>query len=157
MFLVRIRSASSRLVFGGAVTRLSLVMTSSIRSSFDSRNRRSRRVRMPRSRPLTVIGTPEMLCPLMISRACPTVAVGGSVIGSTMIPFSDRLTLSTSRVCSSIDMFLWITPRPPSCASAIANSASVTVSIGDDRIGMFSGIWGVRWVRVSTWRGRSSE
>ena len=57
------------------------------------------------------------------------------MIGSTMMPFSERLTLSTSRVCSSIDMFLWITPRPPSCASAIANSASVTVSIGEERIG----------------------
>ena len=29
-----------------------------------------------------------------------------------MMPFSDRLTLSTSRVCSSIDMFLWMTPEP---------------------------------------------
>ena len=62
----------------------------------------------------------------MILRASPTVASGGSVIGSTMIPFSDRLTLSTSRVCSSIDMFLWMTPRPPSWASAMASSASVT-------------------------------
>ena len=58
-----------------------------------------------------MIGTPEMLCPLMIWRASPTVASGGSVIGSAMIPFSDRLTLSTSRVCSSIDMFLWMTPE----------------------------------------------
>ena len=71
-----------------------------------------------------------------------------------MMPFSDRLTLSTSRVCSSIDMFLWMTPRPPSCASAMASSASVTVSIGDDRIGMFSAIWAVSWVRVSTCAGQ---
>ncbi len=74
LFLVRMRSAASRLVSAGAVTRLSLVITSSIWSSLDSRNRRSRRVRMPRSLPLTVIGTPEMLCPRMISRAWPTVA-----------------------------------------------------------------------------------
>ncbi len=66
-----------------------------------------------------------------------------------MIPFSDRLTLSTSRVCSSIDMFLWMTPSPPSCASAMASSASVTVSIGEDRIGMFRPIRAVRCDRVS--------
>src|SRR2546423_14415216 len=47
LFFVRIRSASSRLVSAGAVTRLSLVITSSIRSSLDSRNRRSRRVGGP--------------------------------------------------------------------------------------------------------------
>ena len=34
------------------------------------------------------------------------VSAAGRVIGSTMIPFSDRFTLSTSRVCSSTDMFL---------------------------------------------------
>ena len=106
---------------------------------------------------MTVIGTPEMLCPRMISRAAPTVASGGSVIGSTMIPFSDRLTLSTSRVWSSIDMFLWMTPRPPSCASAMDSSASVTVSMGADRIGMLSGILAVNCVRASICRGRSSE
>lgn len=44
-------------------------------------------MRMPRKMPLTVIGTPEILCPRMISRASPTVADGGRVIGSTMIPF----------------------------------------------------------------------
>ena len=42
---------------------------------------------------------------------------------------------------------------PPSCASAIAMSASVTVSIADDRIGMLSGISRVRKVRVSAWLG----
>ncbi len=118
-------------------------MTSSTRRSSDSRNRRSRRVRIPLSLPPTVIGTPEMWCPSMISRAWPTVASGGRVIGSTMMPFSDRLTLSTSRVWSSIDMFLWMTPRPPSCARAMASSASVTVSIGAERIGRFSVILGV--------------
>ena len=33
---------------------------------------------------------------------------------------------------------------PPRCAMAIAMSASVTVSIADDRIGMLSGISRVR-------------
>ena len=103
-----------------------------------------------------MIGTPEMLCPLMILRAWPTVASGGSVIGSTMMPFSDRLTLSTSRVCSSIDMFLWMMPMPPSWARAMASSASVTVSMGEETIGMLSAILAVSWVRTSTSRGRNS-
>ena len=114
-------------------------------------------MRMPRSRPLTVIGTPEMLCPLMISRASPTVAPGGRVIGSTITPFSDRLTFSTSRACSFDRHVLVDDAQPPSCARAMASSASVTVSIGLDRIGMLSGILAVRWVLVSTCLGSSSE
>ena len=42
---------------------------------------------------------------------------------------------------------------PPSWASAIAMSASVTVSIAEDRIGMLSGISRVSWVLVSAWLG----
>ena len=53
------------------------------------------------------------------------------------MPLAERFTLSTSSVCRSIDMFLWITPSPPSWASAIAIALSVTVSIGELRIGMF--------------------
>ena len=46
---------------------------------------------------------------------------------------------------------------PPSWASAIAMSASVTVSIADDRIGMLSGISRVRRVRVSAWLGSTLD
>ena len=46
---------------------------------------------------------------------------------------------------------------PPSCAIAIAMSASVTVSIAEDRIGMLSGISRVRKVRVSAWLGSTSD
>ena len=46
---------------------------------------------------------------------------------------------------------------PPSCASAIAMSASVTVSIAEDRIGMLSGISRVRKVCVSAWLGRTDD
>ena len=53
-----------------------------------------------------------------------------------MMPLAERFTLSTSSVCRSIDMFLWMTPSPPSWASAIAIALSVTVSIGELRIGM---------------------
>ena len=46
---------------------------------------------------------------------------------------------------------------PPSCASAIAMSVSVTVSIAEDRIGMLSGISRVRKVRVSAWLGSTDD
>ena len=53
-----------------------------------------------------VIGTPETLYCCITSRARPTVASGGSVTGSKMIPLRLRFTLSTSSVCRSTDMFL---------------------------------------------------
>ncbi len=92
---------------------------------------------MPRSDPLTVIGTPPMWCSFMMLRAVPTVSSGGSVMGSVMMPFSLRLTLSTSRACRCSGMFRWMMPMPPSCASAMASSLSVTVSIGEETMGMF--------------------
>ena len=52
------------------------------------------------------MGTPLILCCSMMRRAVPTVSSGGSVIGSVMMPFSLRLTLSTSRVWSAIEHVL---------------------------------------------------
>src|SRR4051812_11006189 len=49
-----------------------------------------------------------------------------------------------------------MTPTPPSCASAIASAASVTVSIGADTSGMFNSIWRVSFVRVSASEGTKS-
>ena len=46
---------------------------------------------------------------------------------------------------------------PPSCAITIAMSASVTVSIAADRIGMVSAISRVSWVRVSASVGNTSD
>ena len=57
-----------------------------------------------------------------------------------MIPFAERLTLSTSSRCCSIDMFLWMIPIPPSFASAMARSLSVTVSMGELSSGMLIAI-----------------
>jgi hypothetical protein len=51
------------------------------------------------------------------------------VIGSTIMPLSLRLTLSTSAAWSSMLRLRWMTPSPPWRASAIASSLSVTVSI----------------------------
>ena len=77
--------------------------------------------------------------------------VGESVIGSTIMPLSDRFTRSTSEACSSIDRFLWMTPRPPCCAIAIARRDSVTVSIAALTSGTFSRMWRVSCVLTSTW------
>ncbi len=112
---------------------------------------------MPTSRRAgVVIGTPETLCWSITSRARPTLASGGSVTGSMMMPLALRLTLSTSSVWRSIDMFLWITPRPPSWARAIAMSFSVTVSIGELSSGMFSPMRCVSRVVTSTSEGTTS-
>ena len=98
--------------------------------------RRSRFVRMPTSRPSSsVIGTPEMWYRSISSSASETSACGGSVTGSTIIPDSERLTLSTSATCASIDRLRWMMPIPPSRASAIAMRASVTVSIAAETTG----------------------
>ena len=73
--------------------------------------------------------------------------------GSTIMPDSERFTLSTSAACASIVRFLWITPSPPCCAIAIARRDSVTVSIAAEMMGMLRLIPGVRRVRRSTSRG----
>ena len=78
------------------------------------------------------------------------VLSGSSVIGSVIMPDSERLTRSTSAACVRGSRFLWITPRPPSRATAMAMSASVTVSMAADRNGICSRIVRVRFVPVST-------
>jgi hypothetical protein len=73
--------------------------------------------------------------------------VGRRVTGSTIIPASERLTLSTSVAWASSERLRWMMPSPPSRARAMARRASVTVSIGEERMGM------ARWIRrVSTER-----
>ncbi len=73
------------------------------------------------------------------------------MIGSTIMPLSDRFTRSTSDACSSIDRFLWMTPSPPCCAIAIASRDSVTVSMAALTSGTFSRMWRVSRVLTSTW------
>jgi hypothetical protein len=113
---------------------------------------------MPTSRPPgSVIGTPEMWYFSMTSNALVSGSSGPSVTGSTIMPASERLTLSTSSACCSIDMLRWMIPIPPSRASAIAIRASVTVSIGDETIGMLIVIARERLVVVETSFGNTSE
>src|SRR5712692_3261422 len=73
------------------------------------------------------------------------------------MPDSERLTLSTSAACASIERFLWMTPSPPCWAIAIARRDSVTVSIAAEMIGIFNGMLAVSRVRKSTWRGCTRE
>ncbi len=62
------------------------------------------------------------------------------VIGLTTIPLSKRFTALTAAACSSVVRLRWRTPIPPNCAMTIAMSASVTVSIAEERTGMLSRI-----------------
>ena len=93
----RMRSASSNVVPTGAVTSLSLVITSRIGRSSSRSNCRSRFVMMPTSFPApSTIGTPEILKRCMSCCASRSGRSGPSVIGFMIIPDSLRLTRSTS-------------------------------------------------------------
>jgi hypothetical protein len=91
------------------------------------------------------------------SSASATESSGPSVSGSTIIPDSERFTLSTSATWSSIERLRWTIPIPPSRASAIASRASVTVSIAAETIGTFSEIDGVSRVTVETSFGSTDD
>ena len=111
---------------------------------------------MPTSFLPSTIGMPETLCSAISSWARRTGSSGGSVTGSRMTPFSDRLTLATSRVWASTERFLWMMPMPPSWARAMARADSVTVSIAAETIGMLIGMLPVSFVLVSAWLGTKS-
>ena len=134
--------ACSRSIPGRAVITL-LVITSRTCLSSRRSKRRSRLVRIPTSRPSDTTGNPEIRKRSITATASPIFCSGLTVIGSTIIPVSYFLTVSTSAACSSIERFRWIKPIPPICAIAIAVRDSVTVSIGLDTSGMRSRILGV--------------
>ena len=69
---------------------------------------------------------------------------------------SALLTRFAIATCSSTEQFLWMTPRPPCLARAIAMSLSVTVSIGEETKGMLSLCRFVTRVRTSTSLGSTS-
>ena len=71
-------------------------------------------------------------------------------------PLSERLTFLTCSACSSIDIFLWITPIPPSRAIAIAILYSVTVSIAAEITGIDNLILSVKLTFKSTFLGNIS-
>jgi hypothetical protein len=112
---------------------------------------------MPTSLGPTVTGTPLMRNFAMSPRASATGASGATVTGSTIMPDSDRFTLSTSAAWASMVMFLWMKPSPPSWARAIARWASVTVSMAAETIGIRSEIVLVKRVETSTCEGSTSD
>ena len=154
----RISCASSRVVPTGAVTSLSEVISADTGRSRSISNCRSRLVMIPTSVPSgRTIGTP--LIEKRDMRACASLseASGPRVIGFMIMPLSERFTRSTSCTWRSTGMFLWITPTPPSRATAIAISASVTVSIAADTKGTESSIRFVSRVVTSVSLGCTRE
>ena len=135
--------ASSCVIPSRQVTSSRVIIASTFWSRFFSK-RRSRLVRMPTRRPFFVTGMPLISCCRMSATALWTGASGSMVTGSTTIPLSYFLTLVTSSACCWMVRFLWMNPRPPSCAMAMAVRASVTVSIAELTSGIRS-----RTLRVS--------
>ena len=132
----RMALASCRVVPTGTVTRFLQVITSRTGSSQRVSNRRSRLVRMPTSLPFSTTGTPEMRYLAIIASASRMGASGWITMGSVIMPLSERLTLSTSSAWRSMGRFLWMTPRPPCWARAMASRPSVTVSMAAESRGM---------------------
>ena len=141
-----------------AVINLFLVITEDIPRLMSFSNLKSLLVAIPkRFESASIIGIPPILFSCIIVCASPTVADIVKVIGSRIIPLSERFTFLTSWACCLIVMFLWRTPIPPSWAIAIAISDSVTVSIAAETIGTFKVIFLVNLVAVSTICGSTSE
>ena len=114
-------SAPSKLIPSSAVISFPLVITFSTDTLLSFWNLKSRLVTMPNNFLLeSTTGIPPILFSLMIFRASPTVLSICNVIGSKIIPLWERFTFLTSIACCSMVMFLWINPRPPSNAMAIA-------------------------------------
>ena len=103
------------------------------------------------------MGIPPMRFSFIKRKASAITASSCKVTGSMIIPLSLRLTLRTCSACCSTDIFLCKIPIPPSLASAMANVASVTVSIAAESKGMFNVICFVSCVEIFTSRGRTSE
>ena len=154
----RMPSASSSVVPFGTVTRPSEVIRAETGWARLLSKSRSRLVMMPTSLPSSATtGTPLIEKRAISLCASPIDAVGLSVIGSRIIPLSDRLTRSTSSACRSTDMFLWTTPTPPSRAMAMAMPASVTVSMAAETRGTRRAMRRVSRVATSTSLGCTSE
>ena len=83
-------------------------------------------------------GNPATPRSSMIRSNSRSATSGRTVNGFSITVFSDRFTRATCSACFAIDRFRCTTPSPPSRASAIASSASVTVSIADEITGMFN-------------------
>ena len=120
--------------------------------------RKSRFVTMPTNLPSALMtGMPPMRCSRMMDSASLTVASRNRVMGSWIMPLSERLTFRTSDACWAIVMFLWITPIPPCRAIAMAIALPVTVSIAAEITGVLSMILREKGLPKVTSRGKTSE
>ena len=118
---------------------LSLVISSVMGRDMVFSKRKSRLVTMPTSFPWgSITGMPPILCSRMMDNASPAVASAVKVMGSLIMPLSERLTLRTSLACAAMLMFLCTTPMPPERAMAMAIRLSVTVSIAALTMGALS-------------------
>ena len=79
------------------------------------------------------------------------------MIGSIIMPLSERFTRSTCDDCSVELRFLCMIPIPPSRASAIANWDSVTVSMAAEMMGILRSILPVSLVFTSVSAGTTLE
>ncbi len=79
------------------------------------------------------------------------------VSGFTTMPDSNFFTWRTWAACTSGSRLRWMTPMPPACAMAIAMCASVTVSIAEAMIGIFSAMSRVMRLFTSTSDGSTSD
>ena len=89
-----------------------------------------------------------MRCSFMTSRAREILSWGRRVMGSTTMPLSWRLTLSTSSAWPSMVRLRWMMPMPPCWARAMAIRDMVTVSMAALTMGMLSEM--LRLSRVAT-------
>ena len=106
---------------------------------------------------LSITGIPPILYSLIKFIASATVASRLIVIGSKIITFSALLTRFTCAACFSTDIFLWITPIPPSLEIAIAISSSVTESMAAETTGVLIRMFLVNMELRSTSLGSISE
>ena len=150
--------AASMLLPSITVTKRSLgVMIEATVWSKRFSKRKSRLVTMPTTLPSSTTGKPDTLCLRVKSIKSRTNILGAMVTGSLTIPLSWRFTLATALAWRSTVMFLCMIPIPPSWAMAMANLASVTVSMAADTRGMFREMLRVSGVLRETSRGKTVE
>ncbi len=133
------------------------VITAETGASSCVSKRRSRCVTMPTAFLPSTTGTPEMPLARVSCSTWRMVMSGDTEMGSRMTPASCFFTLATSAACSSMLMFLWMMPMPPSCAMVMARRASVTVSMAEESMGRPSRTDFVSCVPRSISLGRTSE
>ncbi len=140
------------------VIRFSDVISSLTGVALLSAKRTSLCVNIPTSLPFSSFtGTPEILfCAINLS-ASSSVFSGCIVMGLSTMPDSKRFTRLTCAACSSGLILRCRIPSPPFCAMAIAIFASVTVSIAEERTGMFKRMDFVSCVLVSASLGWMEE